>query len=112
MMRWQFSLDLQVGDYQVGAESGSAPFILIKGINHEKLNLYRTRAAVVEKISSEKIRRKELIMAVNSQQTTDREAMGKIIDRYPPERRYILAIMQDLQKQFNYLPKECPADDR
>ncbi|MDR9757155.1 MAG: NAD(P)H-dependent oxidoreductase subunit E [Thermoanaerobacterales bacterium] len=83
------------------------PFILIKGINHEKLNLYRTRAAVVEKISSEKIRRKELIMAVNSQQTTDREAMGKIIDRYPPERRYILAIMQDLQKQFNYLPKEA-----
>jgi hypothetical protein len=42
------------------------PFILIKGINHEKLNLYRTRAAVVEKISSEKIRRKELIMAVTT----------------------------------------------
>ena len=34
-------------------------------------------------------------------------SMGKIIDRYPPERRYILAIMQDLQKQFNYLPKEA-----
>ena len=46
-------------------------------------------------------------MAVNSEQTADRKAMGKIINRYPPERRYILAIMQDLQKQFNYLPKDA-----
>jgi len=46
-------------------------------------------------------------MAVNSQQSADREVMSRIIHRYPPERRYILAIMQDLQKQFNYLPKEA-----
>lgn len=46
-------------------------------------------------------------MAENSQQTADREVMSSIINRYPPERRFILAIMQDLQKQFNYLPKEA-----
>ncbi len=46
-------------------------------------------------------------MAVNSQQIADRQAMEKIINRYPPERRFILAIMQDLQKHLNYLPKEA-----
>jgi len=60
-----------------------------------------------EKTFSQKIRRKVLIMAENSQQTADREVMSSIINRYPPERRFILAIMQDLQKQFNYLPKEA-----
>ncbi|AFV10667.1 NADH-quinone oxidoreductase subunit E [Thermacetogenium phaeum DSM 12270] len=46
-------------------------------------------------------------MAVNSQQAADREAMRKIVNSYPPERRHILAIMQDLQKHFYYLPKEA-----
>lgn len=36
----------------------------------------------------------------------DLQEMEQIIRRYPAERRYILAIMQDLQKRFNYLPKE------
>lgn len=30
-----------------------------------------------------------------------------IIDKYPAEKRYILPIMQDVQKRFNYLPKEA-----
>jgi NADH-quinone oxidoreductase subunit E len=46
-------------------------------------------------------------MAVNSQQIADRQAMEELINSYPPERRFILAIMQDLQKHFNYLPKEA-----
>ncbi|MBC7075212.1 MAG: NAD(P)H-dependent oxidoreductase subunit E [Syntrophomonadaceae bacterium] len=29
----------------------------------------------------------------------------EILDNYPPEERYILAVMQDMQKRFNYLPK-------
>ncbi|CEO87571.1 NADH-quinone oxidoreductase subunit NuoE family protein [Syntrophaceticus schinkii] len=46
-------------------------------------------------------------MAVNSQQVADRQAIERIVGSYPPERRYTLAIMQDLQKHFNYLPKEA-----
>ncbi|HBI26837.1 MAG TPA: NAD(P)H-dependent oxidoreductase subunit E [Peptococcaceae bacterium] len=45
-------------------------------------------------------------MAVNSQQPDDRHAIEKIVSSYPPEQRFTLAIMQDLQKQINYLPKE------
>lgn len=33
--------------------------------------------------------------------------MEQIVRRYPPEQRYLLAIMQDLQKEFNYLPREA-----
>jgi NADH-quinone oxidoreductase subunit E len=44
-------------------------------------------------------------MAGDAQQAALQE-MEQIIRRYPAERRYILAIMQDLQKKFNYLPKE------
>ncbi|NLO21309.1 MAG: NADH-quinone oxidoreductase subunit NuoE [Syntrophomonadaceae bacterium] len=30
-----------------------------------------------------------------------------IIQAYPPEKRFILAVMQDVQKSCNYLPKEA-----
>jgi NADH-quinone oxidoreductase subunit E len=30
----------------------------------------------------------------------------KIVQKYRPEKRFILAMLQDIQKQFNYLPKE------
>ncbi|MDH7577131.1 MAG: NAD(P)H-dependent oxidoreductase subunit E [Bacillota bacterium] len=33
------------------------------------------------------------------------QEIESIIRRYPAEKRYILAIMQDLQQAFNYLPK-------
>ncbi len=35
------------------------------------------------------------------------EEMERIIRAYPGEKRYILAMMQDLQKQCNYLPREA-----
>lgn len=35
------------------------------------------------------------------------EEMECIIRAYPGEKRYILAMMQDLQKQCNYLPREA-----
>lgn len=34
------------------------------------------------------------------------EEIQAIVDAYPGEKRYILAIMQDLQKECNYLPRE------
>lgn len=46
-------------------------------------------------------------MAVNSQQAVNRQAIDEIVNSYPPERRFTLAIMQDLQKHFNYLPKDA-----
>jgi NADH-quinone oxidoreductase subunit E len=46
-------------------------------------------------------------MLANALQAADRQAMEKIVGGYPPERRFTLAIMQDLQKHFNYLPKEA-----
>jgi NADH-quinone oxidoreductase subunit E len=33
--------------------------------------------------------------------------MEAVINLYPAEKRYTLAIMQDLQKKYNYLPKEA-----
>ena len=35
------------------------------------------------------------------------EDYTSIIQAYPEEKRYILAMMQDLQKQCNYLPREA-----
>lgn len=35
----------------------------------------------------------------------EKQRMVEIINAYPREKRYILAMMQDLQKQFNYLPR-------
>ncbi len=36
-----------------------------------------------------------------------RREVQPIIDKYPAEKRHILPIMQDVQKKFNYLPKEA-----
>ncbi|MDN5332555.1 MAG: iron-hydrogenase subunit gamma [Tepidanaerobacteraceae bacterium] len=30
-----------------------------------------------------------------------------ILEKYPKERRYLLAILQDIQKTYNYLPREA-----
>lgn len=46
-------------------------------------------------------------MAVDPQQAAVQHSMERIVWQYPPEQRYILAIMQDLQKEFNYLPREA-----
>ncbi|MDD3364129.1 MAG: NAD(P)H-dependent oxidoreductase subunit E [Syntrophomonas sp.] len=34
------------------------------------------------------------------------EELQRIVNHYPGEKRYILAIMQDVQGEFKYLPKE------
>lgn len=34
------------------------------------------------------------------------EKINEIIHNYPAEQRYSLAIMQDMQRQFNYIPRE------
>ncbi len=36
----------------------------------------------------------------------DMEAIQEILHRYPSEMRYSLAILQDLQHHFNYIPRE------
>lgn len=46
-------------------------------------------------------------MELNSWQSDDRQTMERIASNYPSEQRFALAIMQDLQKHFNYLPKEA-----
>ncbi|SHG78951.1 NADH-quinone oxidoreductase subunit E [Thermosyntropha lipolytica DSM 11003] len=38
--------------------------------------------------------------------TAIEKACKEILDHYAPEPRYILAIMQDMQKRFNYLPPQ------
>ena len=35
-----------------------------------------------------------------------KEEIQDILDAYPKEQRYALAIMQDMQRHFNYIPKE------
>ena len=35
------------------------------------------------------------------------EKIKEIIERYQPERRFALAIMQDIQREFNYIPEEA-----
>lgn len=37
---------------------------------------------------------------------TDKEKIAEILRSYPCEQRYCLAIMQDMQKHYNYIPKE------
>ncbi len=37
---------------------------------------------------------------------TEKENIMKILENYPREQRYCLAIMQDMQKHYNYIPKE------
>lgn len=34
------------------------------------------------------------------------EAIGTILHGYPPEQRYSLAMLQDMQRAFNYIPRE------
>lgn len=46
-------------------------------------------------------------MAVAENLKTSDEKIGCIIQSYPPEKRYILAMMQDVQKEYNYLPKDA-----
>ena len=36
----------------------------------------------------------------------DKKIIEEIISSYPKEQRYSLAIMQDMQRQFNYIPRE------
>lgn len=36
----------------------------------------------------------------------DHEELMKVLHRYPQEQRFCLAIMQDLQKLYNYIPRE------
>lgn len=36
----------------------------------------------------------------------NKQLLLDITNNYPGEKRYILSIMQDMQKEFNYLPKE------
>lgn len=43
---------------------------------------------------------------MNVQSQVKTEAL-EIAQRYQPERRFLLAIMQDIQRRFNYLPKEA-----
>lgn len=45
-------------------------------------------------------------MAVKAQEL-DHQTIAQIINSYPKEKRYILAMMQDVQKKFNYLPREA-----
>lgn len=44
-------------------------------------------------------------MSANASQI-DMEKLVEIINTYPDEQRYILAMMQDIQRHFNYLPRE------
>jgi NADH-quinone oxidoreductase subunit E len=39
----------------------------------------------------------------------DREIITTIVQSYPKEGRFALAIMQDIQKRFNYVPRESLA---
>jgi NADH-quinone oxidoreductase subunit E len=35
-----------------------------------------------------------------------RSKIEEVVKKHPPEQRHALAILQDLQKEFNYIPKE------
>lgn len=45
-------------------------------------------------------------MTVNAQET-DHQKIARIVNSYSSEQRFILAMMQDVQKHFNYLPREA-----
>jgi len=40
-----------------------------------------------------------------SQAISDRD-LGMLLDAYPKDRRYALAVMQDMQRRYNYIPSE------
>lgn len=37
---------------------------------------------------------------------TEKKEIGQVITAYPQEKRYVLAMMQDLQKKYHYLSRE------
>ena len=41
-----------------------------------------------------------------TEQVISREEIDRILDVYPKDRRYALAAMQDMQRLFNYVPRE------
>ena len=41
-----------------------------------------------------------------SEQKISREQIQSVLDSYPRERRYALAVMQDVQRLFGYVPRE------
>ena len=43
-------------------------------------------------------------MAVSSISIKD---INKVIEAYPRDRRHSLAILQDLQRRFGYIPRQC-----
>ncbi|MGI6469429.1 MAG: NAD(P)H-dependent oxidoreductase subunit E [Syntrophomonadaceae bacterium] len=45
-------------------------------------------------------------MPAETNSKPNEEMLLAIINNYPGENRYILSIMQDMQKQFNYLPRQ------
>jgi NADH-quinone oxidoreductase subunit E len=44
-------------------------------------------------------------MSANAGQQVDSNEIAALLNQYPRERRYILAMMQDVQGRFNYLPR-------
>ena len=40
-------------------------------------------------------------------QTVTKNDISKIVESYPKDRRFSLAILQDVQRQFNYIPREA-----
>ncbi|MCL2121569.1 MAG: NAD(P)H-dependent oxidoreductase subunit E [Clostridiales bacterium] len=44
--------------------------------------------------------------AVPQPDTVRMMEMQALLDRYPPDPRFALAVMQDMQRQFNYVPRE------
>jgi len=44
-------------------------------------------------------------MSANARQVEAKE-LAEILNKYPGEKRYILAMMQDLQGKYNYLPRK------
>jgi len=41
-----------------------------------------------------------------AEQEISREQINNLLDAYPKERRYALAVMQDMQRKYNYVPRE------
>jgi NADH-quinone oxidoreductase subunit E len=42
-----------------------------------------------------------------SRESIDGAEIRAIVEAYPPEARYALAILQDLQRQYNFVPREA-----
>ena len=41
-----------------------------------------------------------------AEQEISREQINNLLDAYPKERRYALAVMQDMQRKYNYVPRK------